>query len=415
MKRHLFTIHNPVHLKQLGIFVAIAAVGIFSGSLVSANSPKTTSGQPTITNTASAMPSPLNLNKILTYAVPPPSPTPTPRILASKASPAPSPVKASPIPTTNTTQSKKTNFIWGINLQPFPFTHGNEEFLPEQFRLAKDLGVDTVRVDFDPKNDTMNKLVIKYAKESNIKVIFIIPFGPKDIFTDNNLSINAYDYVSDIVLRYKDDIATWSLANEVGATALADGNKMGINTVDYPDAKYVPVKNWLIAAAKAVRDNDPGSKILVTDHWVHTGFFDRFIADGGDFDILGWNWFSEMGRNMDNVLIDPPSGQTYQLLTKLQSFKKDIWLTEVNKRLGSQNNQGYEQADFIQQMAQFAYATPAIKGYFVYKLGEDTTARQEESGYSLIYLDANKHTITGYKPAYTRYKNFISSKRNGVN
>lgn len=384
-------------VRQLGVIISIAAVGLFSGSLVAiggASEPRT---KPTISPTPFVLPSPV---KPVTLASPSPSPSP---VVKAK----PQPVKKRPAPA----KPKRPDFNWGITIQPFPFREQNEQFLPEQLRLAAELGVSVVRIDYTPGNDAINQLILEQAKKHHLKLVFIIPFGPKDIFTDPNLYDNAYRYVADIVGKYKGQVPVWQLANEVGAVALVDGLHHGVDRVDYPEDKYKAVSTWLSAATKAVRDTDPAAKRLVTDHWVHVGFFDRFLAEGGDFEILGWNWFSDMGTNMDRVTINPQTGQTYNLLSKLKSFKKELWLTEVNRRLGSHGGKDKEQADFIQTMAEYAYGNPAINGFLVYNLVEDQTARVEESGYSLIHIDIDNKWVTGLKAAFGRYQALIKAKK----
>lgn len=397
------------HARQLGLIAAVAVVGLFSGSLVSAKflkNPNNATTTPTFTPTTLLIAQTSTITEI-------PSPVPTPIPSPAVASPKPSVAQTTKAPVKNqpiVVKAKKSQFRWGVTLMPYPFREKNEEFLPEQFRLAQELGVNTVRIDYSPKNQRFNDLSVELAKKHNIELVFIIPFGPNDIFTDPKLYDSAYSYVADIVRKYKDDIAIWQLANEVGSVALANGGLHGVATKDYPEDKYIAVSTWLKAAGKAVADIDPGARRLLTDHWVHTGFFERFIKDGGEFEILGWNWFSDMGRNMDRVILDQKTGQTYKLLSKLETFKKELWLTEVNRRLGSSGGQEKEQADFIQTMAEFAYATPSINGFLVFNLAEDTTARIEETGYGLIYTDIDSKTVSGLKPAFSRYRDLIKAK-----
>lgn len=389
-----------IHLKQLGTIIAVALLGLSLGSFVSVKGAKESSQIP-----FSPLPSPSappiadSLSDLTT-----PLPMPSQKPATAKKAPAP---KKSPL----SPNAVKRPFLWGVTILPYPFIEGSDLFLPEQFRLASELGLRAVRVEYSVNNDSVNQQVVELAKKHNLQLIFIIPFGPNDIFTDQKLQDNAYQYVKKIVEQYKGQVPVWQLATEVASVAIVDGGHHGVDRVDYPEAKYQAVATWLKGATKAVRDADPAAKRLVNDQWIHVGFFDRFLAEGGDFDILGWNWFSDMGTDMERVTIDAKKRQTYRLLTKLKSFKKDIWLTEVNRRLGSKDGKEKEQADYIQTMAEKTYANPAIKGFFVFNLVEDQSAPPQEQGYSLVNIDKEKNWVGGLKLAFWRYQGLIKAKQ----
>ncbi len=294
------------------------------------------------------------------------------------------------------------SFHWGVTLRPllFPSYADNEKLLPDQFKLMKDLGINTVRVDYSTTNDQLNQKVLDLAKQYNMTLVFIIPFGPNDIWTDKNLSKNAYNYVAAIAKKYKGRVPVWQLGTEVASVALIDGGHHGVDFVDYPAAKYKPVSTWLLSATKAIKDSDPSAKRLLNDQWVHVGFFDQFIKDGGDFDILGWNWFSDMGTNMDKVVLNSQTGQTYKLMDHLIAYGKPIWLSEVNRRGGSADGNQKAQADFIETMANYAATNRAVSGFLVFHL-------MGEEGYGLADIDYSAKLIGAKKLAFSRYQTLI--------
>ena len=379
----------------------IAALGLLTGAVVAA------ARTPAKADTALATPSPTTR----------PSPSPSRSLAVIKPSPVPSVTpKSSPKPTSSparplTNQSQKRSFLWGATIQLFPFKENNSPFLPEQFRLAHELGLNVVRADYSLTDSAMNQLAIDQADKYNIALVFIIPFGPKDIFTDSNLSSDAYQYVHAIVAAHKGQVPVWQLATEPASVALIDGGHYGVDKVDYPDSKYVPVATWLKAASKAVHDADPAARRMINDQWTHVGFFDRFLADGGDFDILGWNWFSDMGTDMTNPVINTATGQHYALMQKLVSFHRDIWITESNRRGGSHDGNETAQANYIQTMAEKAYANPAIKAYLVFDLVEDQSAPSQEQGYGIVNVNLVTDWTASFKAAYGRYQNLIASKK----
>lgn len=305
-------------------------------------------------------------------------------------------------------------FAWGITVLTFPFRTYQEPFTGVQMAEAKQLGVNYVRVDYLPTNPKAAEVAVEAARANGLKVVLVIPFGPKDIFTDKALANNTESYVSAIVKRFKGKVAVYQLATEVASVALANNAAAhGIEKKDYPADKLAAVTTWVKTAATTVASVDPSAKRLVNDQWVHVGFFDHYFAAGGNFDLLGWNWFSDMGTNMETVVIDKAKNQKYQLLSKLKSYNKPIWLTEVNRRLGSQGGQERAQADFIKTMANYAARQNAINGFFVFNLLEDQAAPEKERGYSIITAtDTGKEQkITGRKPAFEGYRKAIQNNR----
>lgn len=393
----------PAHIRDLILIIGIAISGLLAGTVLAfTRQPAANPGPPA---------PPLAAFEQIVFA-------PTPR---SVASPSPTPKKTqSPLPKAEKPQNspkpakaplKRSGFHWGVTIMPFPFRENNEKFLEEQFRLAVELGLNTVRIEYSPQNAAANQQALDLAKKHNLKLVFIIPFGPNDIFSDRELYKNTHKYVADIVGQYKGQVPVWQLATEVASVALRSPGHHGADRIDYPEEKYQAVATWLKAASQAVKESDPAAKRLINDQWIHTGFFERFLAEGGEFDILGWNWFSDMGSDWDSPLIDAKKKQRYQLMNKLRSFKKEIWVTEVNRRRGSAEGGERAQADFIQQMAEKAYANSDINAFLVYNLVEDQTAGQAERGYSLLNIDSEKNWVGGPKEAFHRYRDLIKAKK----
>lgn len=395
---------NSYNYKQLGIIIGIAVIALGLGAFVAGKffAQKTPSA-PLPTPSAA-----VSQNSLPDIAVAPtnttaaPSPTVAAKAKTKVSTPAPPPVAKSAKPTT----PARTNFSWGIAFrpEPFPSAQANLAILPEQFKVMKELGVSSVRVDYNPSNQALNDEIVKLAKENGLTLVLIIPFGPNDIHTDKDLAANAYKYVSDIVGRYKGQVPIWQLGTEVATVAIRKPDLHGADVVDFPDNTYKPVATWLLAATKAAKEADPQARRLVNDQWIHVGFFDKFLKEGGDFEIIGWNWFSDMGDNMENVLIDHNTGQKYELMKKLRSFGKEIWLTEINRRNGSADGNEKAQADYIETMANATYANQYISGFVVFHL-------MGEQGYGIVHANDTEEKIGQPKEAFSRYQDIIRAKK----
>lgn len=366
-------IQLPITVKQFAIILGIGTVALGSGALLA--------------------------SKFRQPAPPEPTPVASPSV-AAIVSPKPLATKVAVKSSVN-----KGKFTWGIALRPelFPNEADNLKFIPVQMAKLKELGVDSVRVDYSPTKEAINQKVLDEAKKNGIKVVFIIPFGPNDIKSDKNLYDNAYNYVKKIVSRHKGQ-EVWQLGTEVATVALKKPDLHGVDFVDYPDSTYKPVATWLKAATKAVADTDPAAKRLLNDQWVHVGFFEKFLKEGGQFEIIGWNWFSDMGTDFEKPTIDRNTGQKYELMKKLRSFNKEIWLTEVNRRNGDADGDQKAQADFIETIANRARKIPEINGFIVFHfIGEQ--------GYGIADINYEAKVINVYKQAYERYKTIIQKNR----
>ncbi len=395
--RHSLASLSPV-VRQLLAIVSIAGIGVGTGA-----------GAARLIPAKSVEPTTVASIQATTTTSPTPAVTPTPTPAVS-TSPKPA-AKSSPAPAKPAVN--RQNFTWGISVNIFPFADQNEEFLPEQYRLAKELGVKSVRIDFAPNNPSASDAALAKAREAGLEVVMIIPFGPRDIFSDPALDQSAYDYVAKIVKPRAGQVGVWQLATEPASVAIKSAGHHGIDKGDYVDSRYQAVKTWLLAASRAVKDNDPNTRRLINDQWVHTGFFDRFMKEGGDkaFEILGWNWFSDMGSSLSRPTLDAKKKQTYELLAKLKSFGKPIWLTEVNRRRGSADANEKAQADFIESIAKQAYADRSVAGLFVFNLIEDLSAPPAEQGYSIVNVDRSTRQVVGPKQAFHRYQSFIRDRR----
>ncbi len=308
----------------------------------------------------------------------------------------------------------KKELAWGVTVLTFPFPTYKESFTRTQIQEAKKLGINTIRVDYVPTNPKASEVAVDEARKQKLEVVLLIPFGPKDIFSDKDLAANTDRYVTDIVNRFKGKVSVYQLATEAASVALNnDASKHGIKSSDYPASRLKAVITWVKTASETVKRVDPSAKRLVNDQWVHVGFFDQLLAEGADFDILGWNWFSDMGTTIDTVTLNQQTGETYQLLSKLESYNKPIWLTEVNRRQGSNGGKEPEQAAFITTMGDYVASRPVIKGFFVFNLLEDQAAPPQEKGYGIITATDNgkEQLITGHKAAFDAYKTVIKNGR----
>ncbi len=297
---------------------------------------------------------------------------------------------------------------WGVTIRPYltPDQGFNRAFLPKQFVLMKELGVTSVRADYDFTHVDMNDLIVAQARQHKMQLIFILPMDQNQLATDKNLSSNVYRQVYDVVKKYKGQVAVWQLGTEVATVAMKKPDMNGIEFTDYPEETYRPVATWIQAASRATIDADPRAKRLLNDQWIHAGFFKKFLAEGGQFDILGWNWFSDMGgpERIEELHINDDPNRPFRLMDTLKSYNKELWFAEVNRRDGDSDGNPEAQADFIASIAQYANANQRVSTFLVFLL-------IGEAGYGIADANYQGGTVSGVKKAFTRYQQIIDQSR----
>ena len=97
------------------------------------------------------------------------------------------------------------------------------------------------------------------------------------------------------------------------------------------------------------------------------------------------------------------------LLKRLKGYGKPIWITEINRRNGSQGNAEKEQAEYLRRVAAQLAADPGIGALFVYELLDEPYHGSDngESFYGLVELarDPKDHwQVKRRKPAFDAFQ-----------
>lgn len=264
-----------------------------------------------------------------------------------------------------TAENYKEPFMWGVNVNPSALRNYSLEGWNKQLKYVNELGASWIRLSFD--NEPKNKFEIydemmKVTDERKIN-IYLGLGSSKPIETIGDAYKDGYSVADEISKHYKGKIRYYQLMSEQGSGA-SKQNYSGENTSDYDVQKYEKVRDWMKGASTAIRKNDPDAYIVITDQWLHTAYFEMLIRDKVDFDIIGWDWFGDMGLMRDKKLADGTL-----LVDKLKSFDKPLILAEVNGRPDSKKGMDEtKQSDFIQKMAEWAYNSGYIKGFFIHEL-----------------------------------------------
>ena len=308
-----------------------------------------------------------------------------------------------------TTENYREPFMWGVNVNPSAVGNYNEDTWATQMAFVKNLGAQWIRLSFD--NEPSNKFaifddMISYAQGQGIKVYLGLG-STKPILTIDDTYKDGYQVGHEIAIHYKGKIQYYQLMSEQGSTALKGSSYSGESESDYDLEKYTKVREWMKGASAAIRKVDPNAYLVITDQWTHYAYIQMLLRDKVDFDIIGWNWFGDMGMMGERKLTDGTL-----LIDKLKSFNKPIILSEVNYRPGKNGMDEAKQSDFIKKMADWAYNSNVIKGFIVHELVDLAPVGSRKADYyGLIKFKTSQsggYKFGDAKQAFLTYKEIIS-------
>jgi hypothetical protein len=270
----------------------------------------------------------------------------------------------------------------------------------EQIDKAKELGLGWARMNFDyasgfPRND----LFFEPVFASGLKIVLVVEHNPAK--GTGRMYQDGLDDGKSIASHYKGKISYYQLANEGGAQAIKSGTLEGWRTSDYDPAEYARVRDYIKGLSEGIKLADPGAQRIVTISWMHTGFLDKLVADGVQFDMVGVDWYSWMGNFGSRTI---GTGQT--LYSKVKSFGKPIVFAEVNAwPRGSVDETA--QANFIRSTAAWAWNNRNyIKGFYVYELVDNATASGDYKNFGIVSGEVGE--IGDPRPAFNALKEIIN-------
>lgn len=317
---------------------------------------------------------------------------------------------------TLTSRAILPKFMWGVTANPDSVRKYSSKSWKQEMTYITKLGVGWVRVGYD--NSVAGRAakydnIVTAANENKVNVILQID-STKPISQIDNPYADGQKVGTEVATAFKGRVHYYQILNELGGTALKSGNMSGEKESDFDSIKYQKIRDWVDGATTAIKGIDPSAKTIITFHWTHYAMLDMLVRDNVKYDILGWDWYSDMGLMQDKKIADGTL-----LIDKLKSYNKPIILAEVNyqpKNPGSATDEA-GQVKFIQQMADWARSTEAIKGFFVQELADAAPfGTQKASYFGLVKVkpipDSSSYDFGDLKPAFMAYKDLVAKYGN---
>ncbi len=316
--------------------------------------------------------------------------------------------------TSETTTTPKTPTMhWGVLIRAHALKKGSAPYsktaLDQQLDLAKELGVTDVRANIEV-DDAINDDFVNLAIQKGLTPTLIIEPELGDFF---NLATyqKAYDIAKKYATRYQGKVPYYQLANEASGSTVkpnASGNKL----TDYDEKKYPAFKDWLRGLSDGVAAADPAAKRMVSAHWLGVAAIDKLATDKVNFEIIGWNWYSDMGNDLIKKLDDGTTLNIPQYF-KAKYPAKEFWVVELNRRNGTLDKNYKAQADFLQTFITNVLSHKNTKGIFIFPLTDQCAEMDKDYGnMGLITIKDNGDgtcSIAAKKTAFTTYQKLIKA------
>ncbi len=312
---------------------------------------------------------------------------------------------------------------WGAVIRPFALDLPGQpttwqKGIPEQLDLLKAMGGTLVRANVESNLSVMDA-VVNGARERDLDVLLILEVaGDNPVLSQSVKKEQLYQLGKDLgrdwASRYRGKVAYYQLANEVSGTAARRLEDTGPTLDNRYSLKFdrnraERVAEYERGLADGVKAGDRSAKRMITGHWVLVDIIPYLIDKGVDFEIVGWDWYSDMGVNPAITEIDgQPDLNLPDVFTKLG---KEFWLAEVNKEAGSFKGTAKEQAEYLRDVATTVLTDDSIRGLIVHML-PDMAAEQGEDTGELGLVTVKKQPNGSWdfgdpKPAYTELKSIF--------
>ena len=279
-------------------------------------------------------------------------------------------------------------FKWGVGINPYPTGDHSPETAYKVLDEAQELGVTHLRVALPVREEDPWSQIDPIAEKAlEMKLWLVLVIDPKEgILGVNDPYNEGYSQAKEIAAHYKDKIKYYQLTNEPAGSAIKGSQYTGKYKEDYDDGKYQKVIEWLKGASDGIAAEDPQAKKIVTGHWTHVGFFDRATADGLNFDIIGWDWANQKKEDVVDIKdLKDENGQPYDLIGKLNSSGKELWIAEAG--LNTSKNPPAVNDAYLKEFATEIFQRREFSGFFVFIFTEEMHLLERgENGGGLIGL-----------------------------
>ncbi len=284
--------------------------------------------------------------------------------------------------------TQREEFYFGVTGHPYHYEAYPKNQLTKQIRLAAQLGSDLYRINSVPMNsDDFAYLdrVLTLCSSYDMDMMLVLDSFPGE--TEQEI----YENGKAIAAHFGERLAFVQAGNELDnhciQSAMVDGSSIG----HFETQQYDGVMPKLKALLKGLKEGSPGTKTVVNIAYRHYGFLHRLMNDNVEFDVIGWDWYSNMG---DYTHVFPT----------LLSFEKPVMICETNIWDGMGKDHTEERTEYLVEFMNYVYGynSPLPLGFLVYELMDEPAfgdGSNVEAHFGLVDCRRNG-TVIAPKQAY---------------
>lgn len=218
--------------------------------------------------------------------------------------------------------------------------------------------------------------------------------------------------------KYGNQLDHYALGNEMDLYIDFDG-KDGSKIEHYDLKKFDVWIAFLKGMAAGIRQEDPTAKLVINGAGRHRyGYFEYIKQQQVDYDIIGFHWYSEMGKVATPYLSEKDGLDIMQYMH--EQYKKPIWITEINQHWGVDDHPETHQAFWVDHFIDHLKGREYIKAFMFYELF-DRPHLDDGEGYEnprqayFGLIDwVTPYTSYRYRPAAITYKYKIEEAQRGI-
>lgn len=291
--------------------------------------------------------------------------------------------------------TSRSDFSWGVNGHNRHYASYPDKNLKTQVKLAAELGSTIYRFNYNPVTaedfaylDTVLAEVLAYGMDMML-VLDDAQGTPEAIA--QRIGAVAARYTSNSPHGF---IRYLQIFGEADIPALLDSNPGdvpdGSLSSHYSDAVIADWYGRFAAAIAAVRAVNADARTVISISHVHYGFLAALQARGLEWDVIGLDWYSDMGP-FSQVLEPVKAG-----------FSQDILITETNIRpTGNNTYAPLSTWDWLIEGMAAVYAEPRVKGMLFYELLDEPAIADPVEGYCGLVGSTETGDVTARKVIYT--------------
>ncbi len=289
----------------------------------------------------------------------------------------------------------RSDFSWGVNGHNRYYASYPEKNLKTQVKLAAELGSKIYRFNYNPVTeedfaylDTVLAEVLAYGMDMML-VLDDAQGTPEAIA--QRIGATAARYTASSPHGF---IRYLQVFGEADIPALLDSNPTdvpdGSRPSHYSDAVINDWYGRFQSALGAIRAVNTDSKTVISISYLHYGFLTALKNKGLQWDIIGLDWYADMGAFS-------------RVLTPVKAnFTQDILITETNIRPSGNNTYApISTWSWLTDGMAAVYAEPRVKGLIFYELMDEPAISDPVEAYCGLVGGTETGDVTARKAIYT--------------